>query len=79
MKNRLFAAIFAFLFGTFGINNFYLGHTTKGIIDLLVSVLLCWTVVAPGIIALLNVVRGCQYLWCSSEEEFTKKFCAVQK
>lgn len=75
MKNRLFAAIFAFVLGTFGINNFYLGHTTRGVVDVLVSVLLSWTVIAPVVVGILNLVRGCQYLWCDTDEEFVQKFC----
>lgn len=75
MKNRLFAAIFAFVLGTFGINNFYLGHTTRGVVDVLVSVLLSWTFIAPAVVMILNLVRGCQYLWCNTDEEFVEKFC----
>jgi len=74
MKSRLHAAVFAFFFSTFGINNFYTKHTTLGIVDILVSVLLCWTFVAPVIVSILNVVRGCQYLWCDSDEEFNRKY-----
>lgn len=34
MKSRIIATIFAWFFGTFGINNFYTGNKVKGIIDL---------------------------------------------
>ena len=30
-KSRIAAALLAFLFGTFGVHNFYLGHTGKGV------------------------------------------------
>ena len=79
MKNRLFGFLLAVLLGTFGINNFYVGKTKEGIIDVLASVLLCWTFVAPVVISVLNLVRGCMYLWCPTDEEFNEKFCVAKK
>ena len=74
MKSRFSAAILAFFLGVFGINNFYTKQNRKGIADVLISVLLCWTVIAPSVITVLNIVRGCQYLWCNTDEEFNSKF-----
>lgn len=73
MKSRFSGAILAFLFPTLGINNFYTRHTTRGVVDILVSVLLAWTVVAPAVVYVVNVVRGCKYLWCDTDEEFNSK------
>lgn len=38
-KSRLAAGLLAILFGTFGIHNFYLGFTTRGVVQLLVAVI----------------------------------------
>lgn len=37
-KSKLVAGLLAIFIGTFGIHNFYLGYTTKGVIQLVVSV-----------------------------------------
>lgn len=74
MKNRFVAAFFAFMFPALGINEFYLGNNSLGIIEVLVSVLFCWTGIVPLVVAVINIVKGCQYLWCDSNEEFVSKF-----
>ncbi|MCD4548872.1 MULTISPECIES: TM2 domain-containing protein [unclassified Schaalia] len=38
-KSMIAAALLAFFLGTFGIHNFYLGYTGKGIAQLLITVL----------------------------------------
>ena len=38
-KSRIAAALLAFLFGVFGVHNFYLGNTGKGVTQLLLSTL----------------------------------------
>lgn len=74
MKNRLFAAIFAWMFGAFGINEYYLGNTSKGIIETVLSLVFSWTVIVPSVIIIINMVKGCMYLWESSEESFNTKY-----
>ena len=74
MKNRFVAAFFAFYFGVIGLNNFYTNNKGKGVTDVLVSVLLCWTILAPCVVAVINLVRGIEYIWCNSNEEFNEKF-----
>ena len=76
MKSRFSAAILGLTLGIFGINNFYTNNVSKGIIDILVSVLLSWTVIAPLIVTLINTVRACQYLWCIDDYEFNNKYVA---
>ena len=39
-------AILAILVGGLGIHNFYAGRNGSGTVQLLISVLLCWTVIA---------------------------------
>ena len=46
-KNKIVAGVLALLLGNLGVHNFYLGYTKKGLIQLLVSLLLSWTVIAP--------------------------------
>ncbi|GAB3690770.1 TM2 domain-containing protein [Corynebacterium nasicanis] len=43
-KSALLAALLCFFFGIFGVHNFYLGHTNRGVIMLVLSfvVLLTW-------------------------------------
>lgn len=78
MKSRFSAAILAFALGTFGINNFYTKNTTHGIIDILVSVFGSVFFCIPTlVITVLNVVRGCQYLWCDTDEQFVQKYVKV--
>lgn len=38
-KSRVAAALLAFMFGTFGVHNFYLGNTGRGVTQLLFSTL----------------------------------------
>ena len=74
MKNRFIAAFFAFAFPALGINEFYLENNGIGTIEILVSVLFCWTGIAPLVITIINIVKGCQYLWCDTNDEFVTKF-----
>ena len=67
MKNRFVAAAFAWFLGGIGLNNFYTGHITSGVVD----ILFCWT----GIPVIVNCIRACCYLWQDGDEEFNRKFC----
>ena len=60
-KNRITAAILAFLLGGFGIHHFYLGNTGKGIL----YVVFCWTYI-PGLLGLIEGIM----LITQSDEEF---------
>lgn len=59
-KSKLAAGLLAIFVGTLGIHNFYLGFTTKGLIQLLVS-LLTLGFAAP-IIAIWALIEGIFYL-----------------
>lgn len=76
MKSRIIAAILAFFFGGIALNEFYTKNTKTAIIELVLSVLLCW-IGAPIVIAIINAVKGCMYLWCDTDEEFIKKHCKI--
>lgn len=68
MKNRWAAAFLAFGLGSIGINNFYTNHPVDGVFD----ILFCWT----GVPIIINIVRGCRYVWCNTDEEFVEKYVA---
>ena len=62
-KSRIAAALLAFLFGTFGVHNFYLGHTGRGVAQLLLStigVVLCG--LGPIITFIWCIYEGIQLL-----------------
>ena len=59
-KSKLAAGLLAIFVGTLGIHNFYLGFTTKGLIQLLVS-LLTFGIGAPAI-AIWALIEGIFYL-----------------
>ncbi len=62
-KSRIAAALLAFLSGTFGVHNFYLGHTGKGVTQLLLStlgVILCG--LGPIITLIWCLYEGIQLL-----------------
>ncbi|MDO4243965.1 MAG: TM2 domain-containing protein [Actinomyces sp.] len=54
MKSKVAAGVLGILLGTLGIHNFYLGHTGKGIAQLLISLLslgmLAWVVTIWGLV-----------------------------
>lgn len=68
MKNRTTAAILALLLSELGIHWFYLGKSGRGVVYLLISVLLCWTIVAPILIFILGVIDFVRLLSMSDDE-----------
>lgn len=64
MKNKTTAGILAILVGAFGVHRFYMGHTTPGIVYLL----LFWT----GIPSILALIEGIMYLM-DTEEKFQQR------
>ena len=54
-KNKIVAAVLAFFFGTFGVHNFYLGYTTKGIIQLVLTLTFIGLIVS-GIWAFIDFI-----------------------
>jgi TM2 domain-containing membrane protein YozV len=65
LSRRVAAAIFAIIFGSFGVHRFYLGQTGWGIL----YVLFCWTLIP----AVAGLIEGILYL-TMSEEEFEAKY-----
>ena len=65
-KSKVAAGILALFLGTFGIHNFYLGYTNKGLIQLLGSFLSCGFLVLP--IAVWAFIEGILILTARSGE-----------
>lgn len=70
-EKKLPAGILAILLGGLGIHKFYLGYTTAGIIQILLSV-------ACGIGAIIGIVEGIIYL-TKSDSEFYSTYIAGQR
>ena len=60
--NKIAYGLLAIFLGNFGVHHFYAGDSSRGIKYLLISVLLCWTVIAPLVIEILSIVQGIQVL-----------------
>lgn len=73
MKNKVIAGIFGILFGGIGIHHFYLGDTKKGLIYLLCSILLCWTLIVPLCFSIAGLIEGI-ILLCKDDNEFDDKY-----
>lgn len=46
-KSRLAYCILGIFLGVLGVHNFYSGHAKRGLIKLILTVLLCWTIIVP--------------------------------
>lgn len=77
-KNKLVAGLLGILLGSLGIHKFYLGYTKSALIMLLVSILLCWTGVAPAAMGVIGLVEGILYL-TKTDEEFYNTYEANEK
>ena len=58
-KSRIAYILLGLFLGLLGIHNFYAGYTNKAVTQLLVAVLLSWTVIAPIIIAVWCIIDVC--------------------
>ncbi len=59
-KSKIAAGLLAIFLGYLGIHNFYLGYTSKAVVQLLVSLLLSWTIIAPLAIWVWTIVEAVQ-------------------
>lgn len=51
-KNRIAAGLLGIFLGSFGVHNFYLGYTTKAVIQLIMTILSC------GFLAVVSSIWG---------------------
>lgn len=73
-KSRLAYCILGILFGALGIHNFYSGHSKRGLIKLLLTVLLCWTLIVPLGVFIWVLVEICTVNADSEGRTFDSKF-----
>ncbi|WP_369298264.1 TM2 domain-containing protein [uncultured Neglectibacter sp.] len=59
-RSRIAAGILAILLGTYGIHSFYLGNTSRGLMQLLISLLTCG--VGAIVIAIWGILDGIKLL-----------------
>ena len=74
-KARGVAALLAIFLGVLGIQYFYLGKTTAGVICLLLTVCSCGII--GSVISLLSFIQGI-LMFCMNNQEFTNKYVATQ-
>ena len=65
-NKKIVAGIFALLFGGFGIHKFYLGYTTAGILQIVLSLFCCLG-------GLIGIIEGIIYL-TKSDEDFEQTY-----
>lgn len=66
-NKKIVAGIFALLLGSLGIHKFYLGYTTEGLIQLIISLVTC------GIGGIIPFIEGILYL-IKTDEEFYQTY-----
>ena len=57
-KSKTTAGLLAIFLGSFGIHNFYLGDKTKGTIQLLLTLIFCWTYFVPIIVWIWTIFEA---------------------
>jgi TM2 domain-containing membrane protein YozV len=71
-NKKIVAGIFALLLGSIGVHKFYLGYTTEGIIQIVISIVTC------GIGGIIPFIEGIIYL-VKSDEEFYQTYQVGKK
>jgi len=71
-QKKLVSGLLAILIGSLGIHKFYLGYTTEGILQIVLTIFTC------GIGAILPLIEGIIYL-TKSDEEFYWTYVANKK
>lgn len=71
-NKKIASGILAILIGSLGIHKFYLGYTTEGIIQLILSIVTC------GLAGIVPFIEGIIYL-TKSDEEFYQTYQVGKK
>ena len=71
-NKKIASGILAILIGSLGIHKFYLGYTTEGIIQLILSIVTC------GLAGIIPFIEGIIYL-TKSDEEFYQTYQVGKK
>lgn len=61
------AAFLAIVFGALGVHLIYLRNPAAGAVWLIISLLFCWTVVVPLVLAGVGLLQGISYLFWTDE------------
>lgn len=69
---KIVAGILGILLGGFGIHKFFLGYTTEGIIQIVITFVTC------GVGSIIGLVEGILYL-TKSDEEFVRTYIQNKK
>ena len=72
-KCRGVAALFAFFLGGFGVHYFYVGKIGAGVLFLIGTLILCWTILIPLAISIICIIQTIRLLTMTSEE-FDEKY-----
>ena len=72
-KSRGVAALLALFLGALGIHYFYVGKTGAGILFLLLTILLSWTILIPLAISIITLVQAI-LLFTMIHDEFERKY-----
>ncbi|MEN6449923.1 MAG: DUF4339 domain-containing protein [Thermoguttaceae bacterium] len=71
--NRVVACLLALFLGGLGVHKFYLGQTAWGMVYLLATILLCWTIIVPVVIGIVCLIEGICYL-TYSDSDFARRY-----
>jgi TM2 domain-containing membrane protein YozV/predicted RNA-binding Zn-ribbon protein involved in translation (DUF1610 family) len=71
--SKIAACLFAIFLGVFGAHKFYLGKIGMGVLYLVLSLLLCWTIIVPLLIHFISMIEGIVYL-SYSDKKFADKY-----
>ena len=66
-NKKIVAGVFALLLGGIGVHKFYLGYTTEGVIQIVLSLVTC------GIAGIIPFIEGILYL-IKTDEEFYQTY-----
>ena len=72
-KSKIVTGILAWCLGMLGVHWFYLNRPTEGLIFLLLTVFLCWTIFIPLVIGVIAFIQGIYY-FVMSDEEFDRLY-----
>lgn len=68
-KSKILVFAFAFFLGGFGVHNFYLGYTKKGITQLLLTTIGALIFIGPFISATWSFIEGLLYLFGNDKRD----------
>ncbi len=77
-KNRIAFALFGIFLGCIGVHLFYIGKTSAGILNIVLSTIGCFLIFPPAIIHVLGIIQGVLAL-TMTQDEFEKRYVYSEK